>query len=772
MGQADSKRFGEFRLDPVDHALYRNETRVPINRRAFDVLDYLASRPGRVISKEELLQHIWGDANVDENNLSQSISALRKALDQRADETGFIMTLAGRGYQFTARVEDEPAMIAARSQALGERLLLQRRSVRSSSSTQAHRVGGPTAFPWLFVVLGLLLLVAGYGAWRWSHPAVASAGTRLVLEPFQNATGDMQFDHTLGNALQIDLEESPFVSLLSPSQVESTLADMQHKDSDALTHPLAVEVCERNNAQATLQGTIVRLGKSFVLTFEAASCVTGKRLAASKIEVEGKDDVLQALDKGADSIRRQLGESTASLERYETPIMVATTPSLDALRSYSLGQESFQRGDMPGAQLLFERAVALDPNFAAAYMALATTFYNRGDSERATKFYTLAYERRAHVSEGERLTIESVYFANAVGDYEEAIRRIKQFVLIYPNSDTAWITLTNTYTELGEYPQAVEAGENAVRDDPHSGISAEVLARAYQRANRFADAKRVARQSIAAGKDHWGTHSILFQIAAFEHDNATVQSETAWMMAHPPLSFTYDDLGFAATLWGKLHEGLDDFKRASVEFQRNGDPTNAQLQQLNLARFQLLAGETDQARASLQQMSGDGGDLQDKVLFQARTGDLAPAKRFVANAGKPGETDTPSVFIGVPLAAAEVALQEHHPLDAIRALQPAKPYELNSFDILDLRARAETEAGQLAAAEADYRLALAHPGIDSVAAEYWLAHLSLARVLVLQHNTAAARAEYQTFLAGWSDADPDLPVLKAAKAELARLPIG
>lgn len=173
---------------------------------------------------------------------------------------------------------------------------------------------------------------------------------------------------------------------------------------------------------------------------------------------------------------------------------------------------------------------------------------------------------------------------------------------------------------------------------------------------------------------------------------------------------------------------------------------------------------------SLKQMKGDGGDLPDKALFQARVGDLAAAKRFVANSGTPGESDTASMYIGVPLAAAEVALQEHRPQDAIRALEPAKPYALNSFDIPTVRARAETEAGQLDAAVADYRLILANPGIDPVAVEYWLAHLYLARVLVLQHRAAAARAEYQTFLSGWSGADADLPILKAAKAEVARLP--
>jgi DNA-binding winged helix-turn-helix (wHTH) protein/tetratricopeptide (TPR) repeat protein len=768
MEEADCRRFGEFRVDLQKRTLHRNGTPVALSRRAFDVLAYFVDHPGRVVTKEELLLHIWGDSSVDENNLTQGISGLRKALDQRADESSYVVTLAGRGYQFTARVEGGPAASDGSSHGAAQAVLQQTRSVRTTTTTTqsdglfgAPRLGS--------IAIGLLLLAGGYGAWRWTHPPVPSGGIEVVLESFENSTGDAQFDQTLDRALQIDLEESPFVSLLSRSQVEESLVDMQHKRDAVLTHPLALEVCERNNAQATLQGTIARLGRSFLLAFEADSCVSGKRIAASKVEVANKDEVLRALDKGVDAIRRQLGESAASREHYETPISQATSASLDALRAYSLGQVSFDHGDMPGAQALFEQAVALDPKFASAFMSLGTTFLNRGDTEHASIYYKKAYDLRGHVSEGERLTIESEYFADGIGDEEEAIRRIKQFVAIYPTTDTAWVTLTNTYTELGEYPQAVDAGEHALHNDPHSGIAAEVLARAYERANRFADAKRVARAAIAEGKDHWGTHSILYQMAAFEHDAATVQTETAWMMSHPSLNLAYDDFGFAATLDGRLREGIDDFRHAQIESIRAGDPTTGELQQLNLARFQILFGETAEAAESLKQMKGDGGDLADKVLFQARVGDLAPAKLFVAKSGSPGESDTLSTQIGVPLAAAEVAMQEHKPLEAIRLLQPAKPYALNSFDIPFLRARAETEAGQLDAAAADYRLMLANPGIDPVAAEYWLAHLYLARVLALQHNVAAARAEYQSFVSGWKDADPDLPVLKAAKAELAKL---
>jgi DNA-binding winged helix-turn-helix (wHTH) protein/Flp pilus assembly protein TadD len=753
-------RFGEFRIHPHERTLQRNGVNIALSRRAFDVLLYFVHHPGRVIPKEELLRNVWPDIVVDDNNLSQSVSALRKALQDRPGEHQYITTLPGRGYQFTANVETAEAPL---------HLPVPTTTLSTSVVTEYRRKPSPWSTPFI-ALLCISLPAAVYAGWRYLHPAVSATGIELVLEPFDNQTGDAQFDHTLDRALQIDLVESPFVSLLPRPRIDETLKKMQHQPGEALTPALAVEVCERNRAQATLRPSITRLGGRYLLLFEAHSCISGKRLAGYKAEVTTKEDVLHALDSAVDRIRKQLGESAASRERYETPIMQATTPSIDALRLYSLGQESFERGDMKAAQLLAERAVALDPNFALAYFLLGTTYLNTADTGHATLYYQKAYDLRSHVSEGERLTIETVYFADGIGNLEEAIPRLKQYAAIYPATSITWITLGNLYTELGEYPDAVAAGENAVRTDPHSAIAAEVLARAYERSNRFADAKRVALDSIARGKDHWGTHSILFQIAAFEQDAAAIQKETAWMLANPALDESFDDLGWAATLHGKLREGIDDFQRSRSEAIKSGDPVFADLDYLNIARFQILFGEPEQAAKTLQQRKTDGGDLADLVLFEARSGDLEPAKRYVANAGTAGERDTISVQIGVPLAAAEVALQQHRPLDAIRLLNPAQPYLLNSFDILLLRAAAETEAGQLAAAAADYRIVLDNPGIDPVAAEYGLAHLYLARVLVLQNNPAAARAEYQAFLAGWKDADTDLPVLKAARLELAGLP--
>lgn len=300
-----------------------------------------------------MLQNIWGDSSVDENNLSQSISALRKALDQRADESGYVVTLPCRGYPFTGRVEQvsEPA-------AVGDGLATHSHTPRSTSVTTFDDEMAPSRRVWPGIAALLFALAAGgYGAWRWTQRVPASGGTKVVLESFDNATGDTQFDQTLDRALQIDLEESPFVSLL-----------------------------------------------------------------------------------------------------------------------------------------------------------------------------------RAHLSD--------------LGH--------------------GWVTLTNSYTQRGEYPEADDAGEHGVRNDPHSGIAAEVLARAYERANRFAEAKRVGRAATAEGKDHGGTHSILYQIAVSEHDAATEQAETAWMKSHPGLGLTDDDLGFAATLRGKLREGIDDFKYAQIEFTRGG----------------------------------------------------------------------------------------------------------------------------------------------------------------------------------------------------------
>ena len=248
-----------------------------------------------------------------------------------------------------------------------------------------------------------------------------------------------------------------------------------------------------------LHGALSRLGSSYPLLLDAEGCVSGERLGGYKAQVRSKEELLGALDTAAGRMRRQLGESSASRERFQTPIAQATTPSLDALRAYSQALDSLERSDFKSAQGLLETAIALDPHFASAYKALGTSYYNRADSSRATVYYKKAFDLRGGTTERERFSIEVLYYAGGIYDYEEAIRIWKLFNQSYPNDANSWGNLCNLYTQLGEYPQAIEAGRQALRIDPQSGYVAEVVARAYKRANAFAEAKKLANAAVARG---------------------------------------------------------------------------------------------------------------------------------------------------------------------------------------------------------------------------------------------------------------------------------
>jgi tetratricopeptide (TPR) repeat protein len=515
---------------------------------------------------------------------------------------------------------------------------------------------------------------------------------------------------------------------------------------------------------------IANLGSKYLLTLTAESCVSGNQVAGYRAEANSKDDILGALDSVTGHVRQQLGESAASLERFKIPIEQATTSSLEALRIYSQAQESIDRIEPRAALELYQRAAALDPKFASAYYGAAVAYFKLSDRVQAAQTIKKAFDLREGTTQRERLNIEIAFHYFGDYDTEAALRDLKLFVATYPNNAAkSWANLCGLYTQLGDYEQAIPAGEQALRLDPYSALRAETLSRAYKRANRFADAKRVAGPAAAQSTTGWGVHSILFQIAYAEQDEAALKAQTAWEMTHPQRDKSFSDLALAAATGGRLREAMDYFARAQAEALRAGDTGVAEDVLRDKARVLAEYGEFDQARSVLKKHTGDAGDDSDLVFLQAETGDLAPAQRFLAASNPLTDKDTIHIFFDLPLVRAQLALQAHKPLDAIQLLESARPYQLRDFNVPNLRAQAETEAGLLDAAAADYRLVLANQGVDPISPLYSLAHLRLARVSVIQHKKEEARREYRAFLAAWKDADLNLPLLMKTKMEFAEL---
>jgi eukaryotic-like serine/threonine-protein kinase len=761
--------------------LKHEERSIPLGPKTFDLLLYLAQHPHQVVTKEELLAGVWPNSFVEESNLSQHVFLLRKALGTSGQGEQVVVTIPGKGYQFAASVEQaprpgvnhgrgEPRLDSAESVT---RLVIEE-GTDDATPEVVELAAPPKQRRWLvWVAAGaaVLLLGGAFLGWQRLHP-VRSGHVDLVLAEIENTTTDPDFDRTLNQALLIDLEQSPFLNLLTRSRVRETLKEMQRATDEPLTPALAMEVCERTNAQAMLHGTIAKFGSHYVLILDADSCVSGKEIGGYKAEAAGKEEVLRALETAAGRVRKQLGESAASLDRYQIPITQATTPSLDALRAFSLAGESFRRGDMKAAQILLNRAVSLDPGFASAYRAIGSSYYNLGDYNQAAKYYTKAFDLRERTTERERLGIEVMYYAYGLNDYEESIRRTRQLLEIYPNMTNSWVSLANLYTKLGEYAQSIDAAEHASRLDPQSSVATVELARAELKASHFADAKRIATEAIAEGKDHWDIHSILYQIAYLEHDVAKMKEEGAWGLSHQHANTSLYDMGVAAATGGKLREATDDLSRSRSEALRDGEADFAEGVLLREARVAMELNQPRLAAQSLKQLKAYQGDPSDPgqlAYLKAMMGDIAFAERFVANSDSNESHNTVIEGIYVPLVNALLALKNHKPEEAVRLLEPARVYQLRDYTVPSLRAQAETEAGRLEEAAADYRLILDNRGVDPISPLSSLAHLRLARVLVLEKKTDAARSQYREFLEAWRDADPSIALLADARRELAQL---
>jgi eukaryotic-like serine/threonine-protein kinase len=776
-------QFGEFRIDPHDRTLRRNDSAVALHRRAFDVLLYLVQNPGRVVTKDELLKNVWPDAFVDENNLTQSISVLRKALDDRNGGNNYITTLPGRGYQFIVPVQvieqatglELEASFA--NKADGARFLVQQQTITSTSIvTEETRHARPLTqmgrtLAVLLVIGSVLAIgVTAFLVRRHMHPKATSA--TVVVANFLNTTGDTTFDRTLDRALEIDLSQSPYMDVMSEGEVVRMLQYMGRPRDAALTGDIARQVCERSNRLAVLNGTIASVGRKYLLTLEATNCNSGEELASAKAEASSKEEVLAALDSVADRVRSKLGESAKSVESYRVPIITATTPSLEALQAYSMGDYLGSQGKDENETLpLFQRAVELDPKFAMAYGQIAADYYNLAEFDKASLYYAKAFELSTNVSAKEKLVLQAHYYAEGRHDLENGIKTYRLWNDTYPRDWAPLVNLCNQYTQLGKYEPAIEAGEQALKLQPDRGITYSVLARALMRENRFAEAENVGIQAKTRGKDSVGLHGTLFDIAFEEHDDVSIARETQWAAAHNTSWYAW----FFPYSQAEMDTMLGRYRQASALFrvayetakeQKAAESADGLL--VGQAQMELDFGLPAEARATLREVVNQDGDAPDLVILKAELGDKAPAERYIAEHSKETD-DTVMTYRSLPRVRAALAAEEGKPMDAVAALKPSQPYELADFAVPTERAEAYLKARNGEAAAGEYLKILGHSGLD-LSYLYPMAHLGLARAYALSGKRDASRTEYETFLAGWKDADSDLPVLKQAKSELAALP--
>jgi Flp pilus assembly protein TadD len=631
----------------------------------------------------------------------------------------------------------------------------------------------------------LVVALAASGFW-WLNGRKAHALTgkdTIVLADFTNTTGDPVFDGTLRQGLTVQLEQSPFLSLISEQRIQQTLRLMGQSPDAKLKPDIARDLCQRTGSKAALTGSIAQIGTQYSLIVNAVNCSNGETLASTVAQASDKNHVLDALGKVATDIRRKLGESLSTVEKLDTPVEQATTPSLEGLQAYSLGwKNQTGKSDDAAAVPLYRRAIHLDPNFAMAYASLGTSYSNLGETSLAAENIRKAYDLHDRVSEREKLYIESHYYQFVTGDLEKARQAYELWAQTYPRDWVPPSNLTYIYGALGQYDKALAEAREAFLLNQASSYGN--LVNSCLQLNRLEEAWATAEEAQAKNLDSPPLRLLLYQLAFLKNDAAGMTQQVAWAAGKPG----WDDVLLAseadtAAYSGRLGRAREFSRRAVASAERAEEKETAAGYEVEAALREALFGNAAEVRqrAVAALALSAGRDVQyGAALALALAGDAARAQALADDLGKRfSNDDTILHFNYLPTIHARLALSRNDSAKAIKALQAAAPYELGipgagtfTTDLYPVYVRAEAYlAGHLGSeAAAEFQKILDHRGIVVNAPIGALAHLGLARAYTVEGDHVKARAAYQDFLTLWKDADPNIPVLIAAKAGYAKLP--
>ncbi len=776
--------FGPYRIDPHHRRLTRETKPIPLQPKAFDILLVLVQNSERVVPKDDLMKAVWPGTFVEESNLAQNVSVLRRTLGDAVGENRYIVTVPGRGYRFAGKVqvvddgeilaEEEEDKLVVESHTRS-RLVVEEQQAPVKASAAKSR-----SLRWLALASLLCLLVATAG-YLYTHraPNLTERDT-IVLADFDNRTGDPVFDGTLRLGLSAQLEQSPFLNLLSDQGVRQTLALMAQPRDARLTLETAREVCQRTASTAVLGGSIAQIGTRYLLTLKAVDCSTGDSLASTEVEARDKNHVLDALGKIASEIRSQLGESLASVQKYDVAPEKATTPSLDALKAYNLAHQA-QVSNLPIDSVpLYERAISLDPNFAMAYLGLGITDFNLGETSHAAENVQKAYQLRASLSEREKLGIELIYDAVVTGDFEAALKSDLACTHIYPRDSRVLTNLADFYTYFGEYEKSLAAAQEALKFNSGTAQNYSDLVIHYLHVNRLDEAKAVALEAKNHNVDSPAIHASLYLVAFLQHDAAGMEREAAEVMGKPgseDLVLYYES--DTAAYGGHFVQARHLSRRAAESALRAGQKETMAGYEAEAAVREALVGNLAlakrQAKDALAFSSGRDVVAMSAVAL-ALTGDSPDSNRLADDLSKRFPVDTVVRYNSLPAIRAATALRNGDSGKAIAALA-ASAYELGqtaqevTFVLYPVYLRGETyiAAKQGTAAAGEFQKLLDHPGLLQNEPIGALAHLGLGRAYVLSGDAGKARAAYQDFFALRKDADSDIPILNQARAEYAKL---
>jgi DNA-binding winged helix-turn-helix (wHTH) protein/tetratricopeptide (TPR) repeat protein len=783
-------RLGVFEVDLRAGELRQDEGAVLLlSDQPLQILRILIEADGEMVTREEIRQRLWPDDTIVEfdSSINNAIKKLRRALVDSADEPHYIGTIAKRGYRLLIPVErigTEEDGVADSRQTADPSTPSAEDSARDDTTETDTSGKRSTAWKWLAVAVVVCMGALAVAVYRRAHrvPKLTERDT-IVLADFDNKTGDPLFDDALQQALSIQLEQSPFLNLLSDRKVRATLK-LMNRAGEPLTEDIGREICVRTSSKATLVGSIAASGHEYVIDLRAVSCDLGNPIAEVRERAADNQGVLTAVDKAAKQLRNKLGESLGSIDRYAVPLQEATTPSLDALRAYSMGWKTRMTNGSRAAIPFYQRAVEIDPNFAIAYNQLAITSQNVNDFQREEEYTRKAYQLRDRASERERFAIEANYYRRVTGELDKAAQTYEVWQSRYPGDPRPVSGLGNVYSSLGNMEKYLEQARATMRLEPNYYVVYEILANAYENLNRLDEAEEVLKQ---AEQQHLGGPSLLmdrYQLAFLKGDRADMTELAAALKGVPG----FEDVVFA--MLGDTEAWYGRFKTAqglghqAVEFAaRNNDKETAAFYLAMQALSRAPAGNSLETRANAAaalKLSQSRDVKATSALALALAGDVATAKTLATELDKAFPLSTAVQQNWLPTIEAAIALQAKQGQLAVHALEKARAVELGTVEPVAylcpayVRGEAYLMVGDGQAAAAEFHKFIEHYGTVSFFTWGALARLGLARAYALEAQTdpaarEKARTAYQNFLTLWKDADSDIPIYQQSKAEYAKL---
>ncbi len=750
-------RFGGFEVDLRSGELIRNGSKAHLHGQPLQLLELLLQQPGQVVTREQIQQHLWPDGTVVEfeHSVNAAVKRLREALGDDADRPTFIETIPRRGYRFIARVEN-----GART---------------TSAAVDAHLAPVLRWNKRRFVVtaaVAAFLVVVALATWHifFARPALTATDV-ILLASFVNKTGDPIFDNSLDKALEVKLAESPFLSLFPEADVRTTMATMRQDPNQRVTRELGIEICKRQGLKAVVVPEIAAFGSRYLITLEAIDARDQKSIAQQQVEAESKEEVIAALGRAGSKLRRLLGESLSSLEKYDAPLDLATTSSLEALQAYRTGQTLFRSGRQLEAITFFERAIELDPQFCSAYSMLGRAYHNTSDSEASKKNFARAFELKdRHLTQEENFQSTALYHSSITGNLEKASAVLLLYKQAYPRSGFAFNVLGMTYARQGRMEDALQEFRLAIDHSPlPSASSYGNVSQALVALGRFEEAKKIIDQWQQKGSLTPLLRNTRYRIAFIENDAATMErlaretppDDVRWHSLHRELAFLRGDSG-------KLRSLSESIVRQHTHAKR---PQNAVAELAARAWFESYLGNDALARELCRQAGQAGTDSADKLgncaKAFANAGDVIQAEALAAKLDRLYPEDTLHQNIYLPVARSII---ERKRGNAVKALQLLAPITQGPhLQVLYHRGQAYLAASEPAKAAAEFEELISHRGESGWEVFAPLAQLGLARAYAMQGDRENSLKAYDGFFTTWKNADPDIPILRQAEAEYRKL---